>query len=195
MTLKRVCVFCGSRVGDDPSYEAAARDLGRELVRRDIGLVFGGGGVGLMGVIADTVMEEGGEAIGVIPRELMDREVGHRNLTEQRVVDSMHERKATMASLADAFIAQPGGIGTLEEVAEALTWNQLGIHSKPCGLLDIGGYWEPLRTLYSRFAERAFMDDHSLRFLVTEQTPATLLDALDAWEPVPVQQWKGAGAF
>ncbi|RKY19958.1 MAG: TIGR00730 family Rossman fold protein [Planctomycetota bacterium] len=195
MTLQRVCVFCGSRPGKDPRFQAAARELGAELVRRDLGLVFGGGSVGLMGVVADTVMEAGGEVIGVIPRELVDREVGHHELTELRIVDSMHERKHTMASLAEAFVAMPGGIGTLEELAEALTWNQLGIHAKPCGLLDVAGYWEPLRTLYGGFVEHGFLDEQALRFLVAEERPAALLDALASWDPVPVKRWKGPGAF
>lgn len=195
MTLRRVCVFCGSRNGDDPAYVAAARELGAELTRRGIGLVFGGGGVGLMGQVADAVLSAGGEVIGVIPRELVEREVGHNGCTELRVVESMHERKATMAALADAFVAQPGGIGTLEEIAEAITWNQLGIHAKPCGLLDVGGYWGPLRETLDRFVERGFLDGAARGFLLSAEDPAELLDRLERWEPVPVTRWRRGEGF
>lgn len=194
MTLRRVCVFCGSRSGDRPQYEAAARELGALLVQRGIGLVFGGGSVGLMGVVADAVMEAGGEAIGVIPAELEAREVGHHGLTELRVVDSMHERKAAMANLADAFVALPGGVGTLEELAEALTWNVLGIHGKPCGLLDVEGYWKELVACLDGMVSSGFLDEASRGFLVSARQPTELLDALAAWHPVPVQAWlRGEG--
>jgi len=145
--MKRVCVFCGSSEGARPAYADAARRLGAELVARKLGLVYGGCAVGLMGVLADSVLRHGGEAIGVIPEPLVSRELAHTGLTELRIVGSMHERKATMASLVDGFIALPGGLGTLEETFEVLTWAQLGIHGKPVGVLNVDGYWEGLRRL------------------------------------------------
>ncbi len=142
--LRRAAIFCGSSHGDDPAFTRAAEKMGEELVRRDIGLVYGGGDVGLMGTVADTVMRLGGHAIGVIPRLLVEREVAHRQLSDLIVVETMHERKQKMYGLADVVIALPGGIGTFEELFEALTWNQLGIHRKPCGLLDVAFYYRPL---------------------------------------------------
>lgn len=195
MELRRVCVFCGSRPGDAPVFTETAAALGRELVDRGLGLVFGGGSVGLMGTVADAVLEAGGEVVGVIPRELWDREVGHADCTELHVVDSMHERKALMASLSDAFIAQPGGIGTLEELAEAVTWNQLGIHAKPVGLLDVDGFWDPLVATFDRFVERGFLEQAARGFVLSDTAPGPLLDALAAWEPVPVQGWKAGSGF
>ena len=135
--MKRVCVFCGSSAGSRPEYRACAEELGAELARRKIGLVFGGGNVGLMGAIADSVLKAGGEAIGVIPEHLMNLEIGHKQLAKLHVVRSMHERKAMMADLSDAFIALPGGFGTLEEFCEVLTWSQLGLHEKPCGIVNV----------------------------------------------------------
>src|ERR671932_40439 len=145
--MRRLCVYAGSNAGARPEYARAAEELARELVARGIGLVYGGGRVGLMGVLADTVLAGGGEAIGVIPQALVDREVGHQGLTELRVVGSMHERKALMAELADAFVALPGGYGTWEEFFEIVTWVQLGLHPKPCGLLNVAGYYDPLLAL------------------------------------------------
>jgi uncharacterized protein (TIGR00730 family) len=142
--MKRICVFCGSSAGNRPEYRVAAEGLGAELVRRKIGLVYGGGNVGLMGVLADAVLRAGGEAVGVIPEHLMGREVGHKGLTKLHVVHSMHERKALMADLSDAFVALPGGFGTLEEFCEAATWTQLGLHAKPCGVLNVLGYLHSL---------------------------------------------------
>ena len=142
-TLRRVCVFCGSNVGRDPAYRRLTESLGRTLARRGVGLVFGGGRVGLMGALADAALAAGGEVIGVLPKALMEREIGHRGLTELRIVGSMHERKALMADLADGFVALPGGIGTLEELFEVWTWAQLGLHAKPCGLLDTDGFFAP----------------------------------------------------
>jgi uncharacterized protein (TIGR00730 family) len=141
--MKRICVFCGSSSGNRPEYRAAAEELGTELARRNIGLVYGGGNVGLMGVLADAVLGAGGEAVGVIPEHLMAREIGHDGLTKLDVVRSMHERKALMADLSDAFIALPGGFGTLEEFCEVVTWTQLGLHSKPCGILNVLGITLP----------------------------------------------------
>jgi uncharacterized protein (TIGR00730 family) len=140
----RICVFCGSTSGRRPVYATAARDLGTLLARRGIGLVYGGGKVGLMGALADAALAAGGEVIGVIPRFLLDKEVGHRGVTDLRVVDTMHERKALMASLADAFVALPGGLGTWEEFCEILTWGQLGLHQKPCLLVNVDGFYDSL---------------------------------------------------
>jgi uncharacterized protein (TIGR00730 family) len=146
--MKRVCVFCGSSSGSRPEYRTAAEELGTEVVRRKIGLVYGGGNVGLMGVIADAVLKAGGEVMGVIPENLMAKEVGHNGLTKLHVVRSMHERKALMADLSDAFIALPGGFGTLEEFCEIVTWSQLGLHTKPCGILNVQGYYSPLLAMF-----------------------------------------------
>src|SRR5438132_5599928 len=142
--MRRLCVFCGSSPGQRPIHAESARSLGMIMAARGLALVYGGGHVGLMGVLADAVLETGGRVVGVIPRTLWDREVGHRALTELHVVETMHERKAKMASLADAFVALPGGLGTLEEIFEVWTWGQLGIHGKACGFLDVGGYYAPL---------------------------------------------------
>ena len=147
--MRRICVFCGSSSGSRPEYRTAAEDMGAELVRSNIGLVYGGGNVGLMGVLADTVLRAGGEAVGVIPQNLMAREVGHNGLTKLHVVRSMHERKALMADLSDAFVALPGGFGTLEEFCEAVTWTQLGLHAKPCGVLNVLAYYTPLLAMFN----------------------------------------------
>lgn len=156
-TFRRVCVFCGSNPGNDPIYVDTARMLGRELARRDIGVVFGGGRVGLMGQLADAALVAGGRVYGVIPQKLRDLEVGHDGLTELFVVDSMHARKMLMAQLADAFIALPGGFGTLEELFEVVTWCQLGYHHKPVGLLDVAGYFAPLLAFIDHAAATGFI--------------------------------------
>jgi uncharacterized protein (TIGR00730 family) len=142
--MRRICVFCGSSPGNDPAYAALAQAVGQGLARRGIGVVYGGGRVGLMGVVADAALESGGEVIGVIPQAMVDRELAHRGATELRIVGTLHERKAVMAELSDAFIALPGGLGTLEELAEVVSWAQLGLHAKPIGLLGVGGYWADL---------------------------------------------------
>jgi hypothetical protein len=183
--MKRVCVFCGSSTGARPAYAAATRRLAAELVRRGLGLVYGGGSVGLMGVVADAVLARGGEVIGVIPRPLATRELAHGGLSSMHVVDSMHERKATMAQLADAFVALPGGLGTLEETLEILTWAQLGIHRKPVGVLDVDGYWRPLRELLGHAVQEGFMAAENAALLLLATTPAALLDRLAAWTPPP----------
>jgi uncharacterized protein (TIGR00730 family) len=153
------------------------------VVRRGLGLVTGGGSIGLMGVLADAALELGGEVIGVIPRGLASREIAHHGLTELRIVESMHERKATMAALADAFITLPGGLGTLEETLEALTWAQLGIHDKPVGLLNVGGYYDPLLALLARAVEEGFARPEHVGLLLAAESPARLLDRLAAWSP------------
>jgi len=187
--MRRVCVFCGSSCGSHPEYRKAIEDLGRELVRRGIGLVYGGGNVGLMGALADAVLKAGGEAIGVIPRNLMAKEVGHKGLTKLHVVGSMHERKALMADLSDAFVAMPGGFGTMEEFCEVLTWSQLGLHAKPCGILNVLGYYSPLLAMFDHAVEQQFLRPENRALVLTHQSAAGLLQALDEWRPVYVEKW------
>ncbi len=181
--MNRVCVFAGSSPGARPAYAAAARALGTELVRRRLGVVYGGGSVGLMGVLADTVLGEGGEVVGVIPRGLAGRELAHPSLTELRIVASMHERKALMASLVDGFIALPGGLGTFEETLEVLTWSQLGIHRKPVGVLNVAGYFDGLRGMLGHAVVEGFVRREYLSLLLFAEQPPSLLDALAAWQP------------
>ncbi len=176
--MKRLCVFCGSSPGKAPVYAEAAGELGRAMAARKIGLVFGGGRIGLMGVIADAVLAEGGEAIGVIPKALKERELGHDGVTELRVVSSMHQRKAMMADLADGFIAMPGGFGTLDELCEILTWAQLGIHDKPCGLLNVNGFFAPLLALFDHQMEEGFLAAKHRALLRVEEKPELLVSAL-----------------
>ena len=186
-----MCVFCGSSRGDNPRYADAASQLGREMVRRGIGLVFGGGGVGLMGVIADAVLEAGGHAIGVIPHALVARELAHRALPDLRVVNSMHDRKATMAGLADAFVAMPGGFGTFEEFCEVITWTQLGVHRKSCGLLNVGGFYDPLIEQFDRGVAEGFIKPYNRQIVIAHAEPGSLLDAL-AVAPAPSEAaWIG----
>lgn len=186
MQLRRICVFCGSSAGNNPQYAQAAVQLGREMVRRKIGLVFGGGGVGLMGVIADAVLEAGGHAIGVIPHALVARELAHRALPDLRVVNSMHDRKATMAELADAFVAMPGGFGTFEEFCEVITWTQLGVHRKSCGLLNVCGFYDPLIAQFDRGVEQGFIKRGNRKIVVADADAGALLDAL-ATAPAPAE--------
>ena len=182
--MRRVCVFCGAAAGARAEYTDATRALAAELRRRGLGLVYGGGSTGLMGTVADAALAAGVEVIGVLPRPLSGREFAHRGLTELRLVASMHERKAMMASLADAFISLPGGLGTLEETLEMLTWTQLGIHRKPLGLLDVAGYWTPLVNLLRHAAQESFIHTADLdASLVVAPTPADLLDRLAIWNP------------
>lgn len=187
--LERVTVFCGSSTGTDPAYAAAARALGKELVARGIGLVYGGGDVGLMGVLANTMLEAGGEVTGIIPQDLWDREVGHRGLTELLVVGTMHERKLAMADRADAFIALPGGVGTFEELFEVLTWTQLGIHHKPAGLLDAAEFYQPLLGFLDATVEAGFIRAGHRAILLDAEDPAELLDSLARWRPVARDKW------
>jgi hypothetical protein len=187
--MKRICVFCGSSPGGRPEYRAAAEEMGAELVRRNIGLVYGGGNVGLMGIIADAVLNAGGEAIGVIPENLMALEVGHKGLTKLHVVRSMHERKALMADLSDAFVAMPGGFGTLEEFCEVLTWSQLGLHAKPCGILNILDYYTALLRMFDHAVQERFLKPENRALVLAGESPAALLQALEAWRPVRVEKW------
>jgi len=186
--LKRVCVYCGSGVGGHDGYAEAARALGGALVKRGIGLVFGGGRIGMMGVLAETVLQGGGEAIGVIPKDLMDKGLGLTSVTSLRVVETMHARKALMAELADAFIAMPGGFGTVEEFFEALTWAQLGLHTKPCGLLNVHGYFDHLIRFIDHAVEQGFIDPANRELLLVDESPEALLAKLTSWKPPPVDK-------
>jgi uncharacterized protein (TIGR00730 family) len=187
--IERVCVFGGSNPGARPVYAEAARTLGRTLAERGMGLVYGGARVGLMGAVADTVLAAGGEAIGVIPHALVAREVAHSGLTELHVVNSMHERKALMADLAGAFIALPGGYGTLDALCEILTWSQLGLHPKPVGLLNVEGYFDPLLALFDRAAEDGFIPAPHRGLALADTDAARLLDRFAAYEPPSTGTW------
>jgi uncharacterized protein (TIGR00730 family) len=188
----RICVYCGSSAGWRTEHSGAARELGRTLARRGIGLVNGGGRVGLMGATADGVLELGGEAIGVIPRALMDRELGHEGMTALHVVETMHDRKALMAELSDGFVALPGGIGTLEELFEAWTWAGLGIHAKPVGVLDVGGYWDPLLEMADRMVSEGYLPRHLREALLVAREPDALIDAFLNHRPV-ASRWEASG--
>ena len=187
--MKRICVFCGSNAGTRPQYRKCAEELGAEFARRNIGLVYGGGNVGLMGAIADAVLESGGEAIGVIPEHLMTREIGHKQLTKLHIVHSMHERKALMADLSDAFIALPGGFGTFEEFFEVLTWSQLGLHLKPCGIVNVLNYYSPLLAMLDHAVEERFLKAQNRALVLSAENPQALLQALEEWRPVHVEKW------
>jgi uncharacterized protein (TIGR00730 family) len=187
--MRRVCVYAGSNLGSDPVYTDAAKALAHLLAERGIGLVYGGGHVGLMGVLADAALAAGGEVIGVMPQALVDREIGHRGLTELRIVGSMHDRKALMADLSDAFVAVPGGIGTLEELIEIYTWSQLGIHSKACGVLNVRGYYDALAAFLDHAVEEGFLRPQHRAVLSVAADPGELLDRLDAFEPPTVRKW------
>ncbi len=187
--IQRICVFCGSNSGSDEVYRDAARNLGRIFAREGIALVYGGGSVGLMGELADAVLGSGGEVIGVIPHALWAREVGHHGLTDLRIVDTMHERKAMMADLADAFIALPGGLGTLEEIFEIWTWAQLGLHAKPLGFLDVNGFYAPLMQFLDRAARDRFLKQEHRAIAIVESDPTVMLQRFDAWQPPRVEKW------
>ncbi len=177
-TLRSLCVYCGARPGRNPAFLDSARSFGGLLARRGINLVFGGSHIGLMGALADGALVEGGRVVGVIPRALVDRELAHRGLTELVVVDSMHERKAAMERRSDAFVALPGGSGTLDELFEIWTWRQLGIHHKPVGLLDLGGYWQPLLACLEHLVAEGFSGRTERDMLLVESDPGALLDRL-----------------
>lgn len=189
MTLRSICVFCGASPGANPVYAEAAAALGRELAQRGMTLVYGGGEVGLMGVVADAALAAGGEVIGVIPQSLQDSEIGHRGLTRLEVVEGMHARKARMAELADAFIALPGGLGTLEELFEVWTWGQLGYHGKPLGLLEVNGFYAKLIGFLDHLVDERFVRRQHRGMLQVRETPQDLLEALAAWEPDLVPRW------
>jgi uncharacterized protein (TIGR00730 family) len=185
--MRRVCVFCGSSPGARAAYAEAAAELGGLLAAERIGLVYGGASVGLMGVLADAALAGGGEVIGVIPQALVDREIGHPGVDDLRVVGSMHDRKALMAELADGFVALPGGLGTLEELFEIYTWAQLGMHSKPCGLLDIEDYYAGISQFLAHAVEERFLPERHRAMLMVEQEPNELLRRMRDWQPSSVQ--------
>lgn len=189
--MKRICVYCGSSPGKLTEYRGAARMLGHELAARGLGLVYGGASIGVMGAVADAVLEKGGEAIGVIPFALATREVAHSGLNELFVVDSMHERKAKMAELSDGFVALPGGWGTIEEIFEMLTWAQLGFHQKPCGLLNISGYYDHLYTFLEHAIDQRFVQEEYRPMIMMEQTAGDLLDRYLQYQAPSVKKWIG----
>jgi uncharacterized protein (TIGR00730 family) len=191
MTLKRICVFCGSSIGSRLAFTSAARELGRTLAERGVGVVFGGGKVGLMGVLADAALAACGEVIGVMPEALAAREIAHNGLTKLHLVRSMHERKTLMADLADAFIALPGGYGTLEEFFEAVTWTQLGIHKKPCGLLNVDGYYDPLLALLERAVAEGFIREANRSLVLDAPDVPAFFEKLEAFRPASTELWIG----
>lgn len=187
--MKRICVFAGSSSGARGEYRTVARELGRELARRQLGLIYGGARLGLMGALADEMLAAQGHVIGVIPEALVAKEVAHNGLSELRVVTSMHERKAMMADLADGFIALPGGWGTVEEFFEVLTWGQLGLHRKPCGLLNVQGYFDRLLSFVGHSIEEGFVRREYGAMICVSSSPGVLLDMLSAYEPPSVEKW------
>jgi uncharacterized protein (TIGR00730 family) len=189
--MQRICVFCGSSTGAGAAYAEAARAMGRALVARGISLVYGGGQVGLMGVVADAVLDAGGEVVGVIPHALNAREIAHAGLTTLHVVDSMHERKAMMAAMADAFVAMPGGFGTYEEFFEAVTWTQLGVHKKPCGLLNVAGFYDPIIQFLDHAVGEDFIRPAHRETVLVHADPAALLDQLASVVLPDVPKWIG----
>ena len=193
VTLQRVCVYCASNDGIRPEYVAAARQMGTVIAERGYALVYGGGGTGLMGAMADAALAAGGEVVGVMPHTLVQREAAHRGLSALHVVDSMHERKAMLAELADAFIALPGGLGTLEEFFETWTWAQLGVHHKPVGLLDVAQYWQSLVAMLEHVEAEGFLRGTPKEWLVMETDPARLLDRLATFEVPHVRRWLTLG--
>ena len=192
MRLKRVCVFCGSNPGSREEYGVAARGLAGVLVRQGIVLVYGGGNVGLMGMIADAMLQAGGEVIGVIPQSLVAKEVAHRGVTELRIVDTMHQRKALMNELSDAFVALPGGFGTLEELFEILSWSQLGIHGKPSGLLNVAGYYDGLLTMLDHAVAEGFLRPAHRELVIADTDAGALVQRLAAFVPVQTGKWVNA---
>lgn len=187
--MKSVCIFCGSNPGNDEVYGTGARAMGAEVARRGLTLVYGGGAVGLMGVVANAALAAGGKVHGIIPRALREKEVGHNGLTELEIVDTMHTRKARMAELADGFIAMPGGIGTFEEIFEIWTWGQLGIHSKPLGFLNIAGFYDPLAGFLDGTVDAGFLKQSHRAMAMTDTEPATLLDRMEQYVPPVTVKW------
>jgi uncharacterized protein (TIGR00730 family) len=189
--MKSVCVFCGSNYGDNPVYREMAAVMGRKLAMAGLRLVYGGGKVGLMGVLADSALAAGGEVVGVIPQAIVDMEVAHLGLTELIVVQSMHERKARMAEASDAFIALPGGYGTFEEFCEVLTWSQLGFHDKPCGVLNVGGFYDPLLALFDRAVQDRFIRPEHRELVLADADVDALLERLASFNPIKVNKLFG----
>ncbi|MCJ0973924.1 TIGR00730 family Rossman fold protein [Pseudomonas sp. PS1] len=190
MSLRSICVFCGASTGHDPAYREAAIALGRTLATHDITLVYGGGAVGLMGVVADAALAAGGEVVGIIPQSLKDAEVGHAGLTRLEVVSGMHARKARMAELSDAFIALPGGLGTLEELFEVWTWGQLGYHRKPLGLLDVNRFYDKLSHFLDHLVAEGFVKAPHRTMLQRSDSPDALVQMLEQWQPSADPRWQ-----
>ena len=187
--MKSVCVFCGSNVGSDPAYITAAQELGRVLAEKEISLVYGAGNVGLMGVIADACLEKDGHVIGVIPHFLMAKEVGHNGVSELIKTDTMHERKQIMADRSDGFISMPGGMGTMDEMCEILTWAQLGLHSCPVGVLNVKGYFDSLLNFFDEMVEKRFLHQKNRDMIISHEDPIELLRLMDAYQPPDVEKW------
>lgn len=187
--MQRICVYCGANPGAHPAYADMARALAAELVKRNLALVYGGGNVGLMGIIADSVLAAGGQVVGVIPRKLVEKEVAHLDLTEQHIVETMHQRKAWMANISDGFIALPGGFGTLDELFEILTWAQLGFHDKPCGLLDVRHYYAPLLKFLHHAQDEGFIKAPHRQMLLHSESPSDLLDRFQHYHAPQVSKW------
>ena len=187
--VRAVAVFCGSSQGSDPAFAGGARDLGALLAQRGVELVYGGGHVGLMGVVADATLHGGGRVRGVITRSLAEREVAHTGLTELEVVETMHQRKASMADAADAFVMLPGGFGTLDEFFEAVTWTQLGVHAKPCAILDMAGYFTPLLAFLDAATDKGLLRPEHRAMVIVERSPQALLDSLSTWLAPPGERW------
>jgi uncharacterized protein (TIGR00730 family) len=188
--MRRVCVYCGSSAGTNGVYAETARELGAILVGHDMELVYGGSSVGLMGVLADAVLEKGGKAHGIIPRMLEEKEIAHGGLTELHVVNSMHARKSMMAALSDGFIAMPGGFGTLEEIVEVLTWGQLKFHDKPCGLLNVNGYFDKLLAFFDHNEAEGFLRPQNRRMLLSDSTPAGLIQLFERYTAPHTDKWQ-----
>lgn len=189
--MQRICVFCGSSFGARPAYRDAAVEVGTLLAGKGIGLVYGGSNIGLMGALADAALSSGGEVIGVIPQALVAKEVAHRGLTELRVVATMHERKALMAEFSDAFLALPGGYGTLEEFLEAVTWSQLGIHRKPCGVLNVAGYYDSLLAFFDKAVEERFFRPENRALVLADSRAEILIDRLLSYQLPLAGKWLG----
>jgi hypothetical protein len=188
--MRRICVYCGSSSGSRPAYADSARELAGVLVRHEIELVYGGASVGTMGTIADTVLELGGKVHGVIPKMLYDKEIAHEGLTQLHVVNSMHDRKTMMAALSDGFIAMPGGFGTLEEIIEIVTWGQLRFHDKPCGLLNVNGYFDHLLAYLDHARQERFLKPENRRMLLSDADPAALVRSFERYEAPKVEKWR-----
>jgi len=191
--MRYICVYCGSRAGADARYQQTARLMGQTLVEQGYGLVYGGGHVGLMGAVAEAVLQAGGHVIGVIPEAMVGRELAYRQVTQLEIVPSMHKRKSRMAALADAFVAMPGGYGTLEELFEIITWAQLGIHAKPIGLLNVANYFDALAAMIEHAVQEGFIRSEHRHFWTLRDEPAALLEALRRHDMPPVRPWPGRG--
>lgn len=187
--MASICIYCGSSPGKDPKFSDIARRIGELLAKEGHTLIYGGGNVGLMGIVADAVLAQGGQAIGVIPENLFNKEVAHLGLTKLHRVSSMHERKNLMASLADGFIALPGGVGTLEEISEAFVWTQLGLHLKPCALLNVSGFYDPLIAFLNQMVNSRFLHPEQLSQLIVSDNPETILEQINSFKPIVVDKW------